>query len=273
MNLDESFRIPASFQLIPEGRYYIPKSLLKEFRARGFEVNIHDLNHDGRLYWQQEEFMRRVKKINAHGQEFQARGFRSGALYRNLEWHPALDFSYDMSVPTVAHLEPQSGGCCTVFPFYVGQILELPVTISQDYSLFHIFGQYSIDLWKQQIELIQAGNGLISVITHPDYLQERRAQATYVELLDYLARLRSDAGVWIALPSEIDDWWRARSCLQLVQENGKWRIEGHGRERARIALAHLTPDGVRFELRTETDLLERHMETARPTPVQAFARA
>ncbi|HVB59215.1 MAG TPA: hypothetical protein VNE63_22650, partial [Candidatus Acidoferrales bacterium] len=91
------------------------------------------------------------------------------------DWYDAFEFSYDMSVPNVAHLEPQRGGCCTVMPYFVGKILELPLTTIQDYSLFHILGDYSIDLWKQQIDLIMQRNGPVSFITHPDYLREKRA--------------------------------------------------------------------------------------------------
>jgi hypothetical protein len=152
-----------------------------------------------------------------------------------------------MSVPNVAHLDPQPGGCCTVMPFFVGQLLELPVTTTQDYPLFHILGQYSTELWFDQINLIREGNGLISVIAHPDYLQGRRAQGTYTGLLGHLAQLRSDAGLWIALPSEVNDWWRTRNRLELVHENGAWRIEGTGKERAQIAYASLTPDGVQYQ--------------------------
>jgi hypothetical protein len=265
MDLDESFRIPSSFQIVPENRYSPPQSLLSEFRQRGFEINVHDLNHDGRLYSEHQEFMRRVKKINAYGREFRAKGFRSGALYRNLDWHAALDFSYDMSVPNVAHMEPQSGGCCTVMPFFVGQILELPVTTIQDYSLFHILGEYSIELWKRQIQLIKECHGLVSIICHPDYLQEDRAQETYTALLAHLAQLRTDTGLWIALPSEVNDWWRLRNHLELVHENGCWRIEGPGRERARIAYAHLAQDGVHFQFPTNKDLVEGRPEAVHST--------
>ncbi len=80
-------------------------------------------------------------------------------MYRDQEWFDALEFSYDMSVPNVAHLEPQRGGCCTVMPYFVGDILELPLTTIQDYSLFHILGDYSIDLWKEQIDLILRRTG------------------------------------------------------------------------------------------------------------------
>jgi len=82
--------------------------------------------------------MKRVARINAYGKEFGATGFRAGVLYRNQRWFDALDFEYDSSVPNVAHLDPQRGGCCTVMPYFVGKMLELPVTMTQDYTLFHI---------------------------------------------------------------------------------------------------------------------------------------
>jgi len=247
MDIDEEFCIPASFQIVPESRYTIPQSMLEEFRTRLFEINVHDLNHDGRLYWDYREFVRRAAKINAYARDFKAKGFRSGTLYRNLDWYEELDFAYDMSVPNVAHLDPQPGGCCTVMPFFVGHILELPVTTIQDYPLFHLLGDYSIQLWVRQIKMIQEGHGLASIISHPDYLQDSRSQRTYCELLNHLARLRADAGLWLARPAEVNEWWRLRSDMRLVQEKGQWRIEGNGRERARIAYAHLTEYGVYLE--------------------------
>lgn len=262
MDMDKAYDIPSAFQIIPEDRYSTPPSFIDEFRRRGFEVNVHDLNHDGRLYQDRNEFVRRAKKINEYGREFKAEGFRSGALYRNLEWYDELDFSYDMSVPNIAHLEPQPGGCCTLMPFFVGQILELPVTTIQDYSLFHILGEYSIALWKHQMQLIQANHGLISIISHPDYLQESRAKETYAELLAHLARLRSDTGLWIALPLEVNDWWRVRSRLELVRVNGTWQIEGPGKERARLAYAHLAQDGIYFQFPNNKDPLLRATKNA-----------
>ena len=110
-------------------------------------------------------------------------------MYRNQDWYDEFEFSYDMSVPNVAHLDPMRGGCCTVMPYFVGDIVELPVTTTQDYSLFHILNDYSIDLWKQQVDLIKRRNGLMSFITHPDYLIERRARNVYESLLDYLRQM------------------------------------------------------------------------------------
>ena len=123
----------------------------RRLRARGFEVNLHDLNHDGHLFADQDAFLRHARRINDYAPEFGCRGFRSGAMYREQDWFEAFEFSYDMSVPNVAHLEPQRGGCCTVMPYFIGDLLELPLTTAQDYSLFHILGDYSTTLWKEQI--------------------------------------------------------------------------------------------------------------------------
>jgi hypothetical protein len=248
MDLNDSFRIKSSFQIIPEGRYTVSKSALENIQARGFEVNVHDLNHDGHLMNNQYEFLRRVQRINAYGRQFGAQGFRSAVMYRNMDWYDALDFSYDMSVPNMAHLEPQQGGCCTVLPYFIGKILELPLTTIQDYSLFYILNDYSTRLWKEQISLIRQKSGLISFIVHPDYIISSRARSIYAELLRYLCELREQGETWIALPAEIATWWRLRSELILVNVNGSWQIEGNGSERARLAYAVRDGDRISYEL-------------------------
>ncbi|MGA2003867.1 MAG: hypothetical protein ABSG70_10820 [Terriglobales bacterium] len=237
MDLNDSYGIPASFQVIPEERYGVPESFLDSIRRRGFEVNVQDLNHDGRLYNDRTEFVRRAARINEYGRQFRAAGFRSAILYRRQEWYSDLEFSYDMSVPSTGHLEPQRGGCCTVLPYFVGKLLEIPVTTTQDYSLFNYLRKFSIDLWKEQIDLILQKNGLMSFIVHPDYIIDERENGVYKQLLAHLASLRGPRNLWITAPVEVDRWWRQRSKLEIVNDGGSWRIEGEGSERARIALA------------------------------------
>jgi hypothetical protein len=124
-------------------------------------------------------------------------------------------------------------------PYFIGKVLELPLTATQDYTLFHIIGDYSIDLWKRQIEMIRRRNGLISFIVHPDYIIEERARQVYRDLLTYLAALCDSEKLWIALPEEINHWWRSRAEMRLVQRDHSWRIEGPDHERARVAFASL----------------------------------
>jgi glycosyltransferase involved in cell wall biosynthesis len=237
MDINDSFGIKASFQVVPERRYEVSASYLDSIRDRGFEVNVQDLNHDGHLFRNRERFIERAKKINFYGQQYGAAGFRSAVLYRKQEWFDELQFSYDTSVPNVAHLDPQRGGCCTVMPYFVGRMLELPVTTTQDYSLFHILNDYTINLWKQQTALIMEKHGLMNFIVHPDYITEAPERKVYEDLLAYLASLRSKNGVWIPTPREANSWWRERAQMQLVADGKQWRIEGTGKERARIAYA------------------------------------
>ena len=77
MDVNESFAIKSSFQLIPEERYALPPSFIENILARGFEVNVHDLNHDGRLFATEANFFNRVGRINKYGRAFGAHGFRT----------------------------------------------------------------------------------------------------------------------------------------------------------------------------------------------------
>ena len=251
MDLDEQFGIRSSFQVVPEAPWSSEAStrqLVGDLKRRGFEVNVHDVNHDGRLFRDRERFLRHAATINTRGREFGTRGFRSGAMYRRQDWFAALDISYDMSVPNVAHLEPQRGGCCTVMPFFIDHVLELPLTAAQDYTVFQVLGDYSTRLWQEQIDRILEHSGLISFIAHPDYLIEPRARDVYADLLRLLVGLRSDRGVWIAQPSEIDEWWRNRREMSLVPDGGSWRVRGPDSSRARVAWARLDGGHVVYDV-------------------------
>src|SRR5262249_58907776 len=138
--------------------------------------NPQSLNLVGRFSSGGEESARRAPRISRYARDFGARGFRSGALYRHPDWYGAFDIAYDMSLPNAAHLEVQRGGCCTVMPYFIGDIVELPLTTTQDYSLFHIVKDPSTEVWKNQIELIISRHGLVSFIVHPDYVDDEATE-------------------------------------------------------------------------------------------------
>ena len=133
-------------------------------------------------------------------------------------------------------------------PYFVGDILEIPVTTTQDYTLFHVLNEYSLDLWKAQTEMILEKNGLVSFIVHPDYVIEKKAQDIYRDLLSFLRQLGKEKRIWFAVAGEIDHWWRSRSKMRLVDHDGKWRIEGLGAERAKLAFATVVGDRLEYEV-------------------------
>jgi len=248
MGMEADFDLVSAFEVVPEERYEVSDSFLQSLRDGGCEVALHGLNHDGHLFDSEEEFRARAEKINRYLHKWDARGFRSPIMYRRQEWLHHLDIAYDMSVPNVARLDPQRGGCCTVRPYFLGDVLELPLTTIQDYTLLAVLNDPTCDIWWRQLDIIAARGGMASFIVHPDYMVEKRGQKMYWALLERLAGLRDSGQAWLALPGELNDWWRRRQAMELVEEEGRWTIRGEGAEQARIAWAVQTKDGIQFEV-------------------------
>jgi hypothetical protein len=92
--------------------------------------------------------------------------------------------------------------------------------------------------------------GLMNFIIHPDYIMGSKAQSVYKALLQGLNQLQSEKGVWQTLPAEVDRWWRQRSEMKLVGVGQNWKIEGQGSDRATVAYARLSPEGLIYDVLT-----------------------
>jgi len=268
LELEMEYGIRSSFELVPEVRYRISEQVMEAIRRTGSEICVHGLNHDGRLFDSEQVFRGRAKAINQYAEAWGAKGFRSPVMYRNLAWYDAFTFSYDMSVPNVAHLDPQHGGCCTVFPFFVGDVVELPLTTTQDYPLYNILRADPMAMWTKQMDLIIAKHGLVSFIIHPDYTVEPEKQKLYRELLDKLRTDGERKDIWLALPREVDAWWRDRNNMTLIQKDGKWSICGKGSERAAVAYARLEDGKLTYILPNGSSDGRRGMVTSRERVLQ-----
>src|SRR5438105_3801039 len=62
--MEAGFR--SSFNFIPEGDYETPPALRRFLADQGFEVGVHDLHHDGKLYRTRTSFSRNAEKINGY---------------------------------------------------------------------------------------------------------------------------------------------------------------------------------------------------------------
>src|SRR5690349_1659456 len=134
-------------------------------------------------------------------------------------------------------------------PYTFGNVIELPLTTTQDYTLFNIFSDFSIDLWNKQIDKIIEYNGLISFNIHPDYIIGAQPRDVYRRLLDRLRTVAAERNVWRAKPSEAADWWRARRGMRVVRAaNGSWSISGDSTGRAHVAIARLDGGKLAFEV-------------------------
>ena len=189
--------------------YPIDTGILHELEARGFEIGLHGLRHDRSLFSSRAEFERQLPGLREAARELGTVGFRSPSTHRVVEWLPELPASYDCTMFHSDPYEPQPGGCCTLWPFRLGRIIELPYTLPQDHTLFTLLRERSAQTWLTLVDAIEARYGLIHCLSHPDpgYLGESDNRAVYVEFLDALAER---PGLWRALPRDVASWWRRR---------------------------------------------------------------
>jgi len=228
MDLEQKAGFRSSFNFIPEGDYDTPAELREELCRNGFEVGVHDLKHDGKLYFSKKDFTEFARRINQYCRDWKAVGFRSGFMLRNLEWIHQLDVLYDASTFDTDPFEPQPDGADTIFPFWVrndagGGYVELPYTLPQDSTLYLLLQEKNPGIWLQKLDWIAKHGGMALVNVHPDYLSfEKNSSdrltfpaALYSEFLTAVKN-RYAGEYWHALPREVAEHFKQTLHLETV---------------------------------------------------------
>jgi hypothetical protein len=220
----------SSWNFVPK-RYRVEDALVRELTEQGFEVGVHGLLHDGRDLASEEMVIRRSPEMRAYAERWRARGFRSPATHRQWDLMPMLGFDYDSSYPDTDPFEPQAGGCCTWLPYFNRELVELPITLTQDHTLFVILRERSEKMWIEKANYLRAREGMALLITHPDYMLDPVSLAAYE---GFLGAFVDDARVWRALPRDVSDWWRRRAASTIVTGDGAPQVVGPAAGEARI---------------------------------------
>lgn len=226
--LEDKYGFRSAWNL-PLDQYPIDWQRLEKLKKLGFEVGAHGLSHDGRLFRSIEDFQVLAPKLEALARDHDLRGFRSPSTLRRIEWLQQLDFDFDSSFADTDPYEPQPGGCCSLFPFFLGDMVELPYTLPQDHTLVHLLRREALPVWAAKARWIASVGGMILTLVHPDYYGRQPYLAEYEELLK---QLRDTEGAWRALPSEVASWWKRRARMTLEVQSGKPRIAGSSTEGA-----------------------------------------
>ncbi len=229
-DLEQKYGFQSSFNFIPE-RYSPDTNLIAELRNRGFEIGVHGLHHDGKLFFSRKEFDRRVAKINHYLVDLEAVGFRTPLTHRNPHWMQSLELEYDLSFFDTDPFEPIAGGTMSLWPFQMGHFLELPYTLPQDYTLVNILHATDPGLWLDKANFLQQYHGMVLLNTHPDYLKTPENWKVYEDFLKEMSTIRSS--FWHALPRQAARWWRSRQSpdctahvMQAVLHDDHIHIEG-----------------------------------------------
>ncbi|HEV2455416.1 MAG TPA: hypothetical protein VGY98_14225, partial [Verrucomicrobiae bacterium] len=156
MQLEMQMGFRSSFNFIPEADYNVSLAFIDELRREGFEVGVQDLKHDGKLFQSRESFRDGAVQINRYLQAWDARGFRSGFMFHNLDWIHDLNVDYASCTFDTDPFEPQPDDVGTIFPFWVPRspadqgrsgYVELPYTMPQDSTLFLVLQEQQPDIW------------------------------------------------------------------------------------------------------------------------------
>ncbi len=230
--IDKSYGFKSSFNIVPY-KYPISPSTLSWLKIEGFEVGVHDYNHDGKLYRSKLLFNQRAEKINLCLKEWNVNGFRSAAMHHNLEWIADLNILYDCSTFDTDPFEPQPDPINTIFPFCYQHknskrcYVEIPYTLPQDFTLFVIMKEIDNSIWERKLKWISENKGMATVIVHPDYINfdsskpnrvDEYSLKLYVNFLDHIRNVYKDR-YWNPLPNELAEYIKKMKSMNRYFQN------------------------------------------------------
>ena len=233
MNLDRQYGFRSSINFVAEGEYRVPEALRRTLEREGFEIGVHGLRHDGKLYNSKVKFAGQAARINEYLRKWNACGFRSPLMQHRLGWLHQLDVEYDCSTFDTDPFEPEPDGVGTIFPFWVpgpngSGYVELPYSLVQDFNLFVVLRQRTIDIWKQKLDWIVEHGGMALLTTHPDYMsfqgnpaRDEYPVALYEQFLSYV-REKYAGLFWLATPREVARYYRA--ALPAASRNTRKKV-------------------------------------------------
>jgi peptidoglycan/xylan/chitin deacetylase (PgdA/CDA1 family) len=151
-------------------------ALIRDLKAAGHEIALHDRFHDNQIaFLTEEQVVERLSPLRDAFQAYNIHGFRSPSWYTSVRLWKALrrlGFVYDMSVlDSWSFFESQRNyGVATLFPYRVDGLTILPNTIPFDDA--PRFCGYDLDeilsFWRPKFDWIGRNGGLIMLNAHPD---------------------------------------------------------------------------------------------------------
>ncbi len=241
VELEERLGFRSVINFIPEGQYRVSKERIQNLKSRDFEVGVHGLHHDGKLYNRRSTFEKRAERINHYLKQWDSNGFRSPLMHHKLDWLHSLDITYDASTFDTDPFEPQPDGLGTIFPKWIpkpegrGQrtedspqpirnpqsairnstypdesgYVELPYTLPQDSTLFLLLREKTNEIWIQKTAWIAKHGGMAFINVHPDYIDfdgngnsSQYPASHYADFLKHVKESYADQ-YWHATPNEV----------------------------------------------------------------------
>lgn len=193
------------------GFYKIDYATLDWLIENGFEIGLHGYNHDNKLSFLSEDRIRwRIESSYPLIKQYNITGFRSPSWLRSETLFKVLQdyFIYDCSVLDVDYISPGGiGGCCSIFPYNIGKLVELPTTLPYELPIQFGVAQSNLNsFWSQKIQWIKKNKGAIVVNTHPDpYYGGSQPMVNMYK--SFLEKFKEGKDVICMLPSSVAEYY------------------------------------------------------------------
>ncbi len=210
-DLERDHGLPSAFGFVPRVTWP-DRALVERLAGDGCESYVHDYTHDGRFpYAGRDHIEAAFAGLFARDPWARPllRGFRSGQLLLtdDLLASVAAWFDYDLTIPDVERGGPQGtvAGAGTVVPFMIGPLVELPLTLPQDFFVDRVLRLSEDEIvatWRAKLEWVVSRGGVAVVNTHPLWVNPDRPRMwqAYQRLIIAIA---DDARLWVTTPSTV----------------------------------------------------------------------
>jgi hypothetical protein len=185
---------------------------IHEFQARGFEFGIRGIGSNQKIPGDGKDLRKLKPRQERAIRDHDCHGFRAPSLFRDVSWIGGLDFDFDASFCDTDPFDARPGGTCSVFPFFIGKLVELPITLGRDHTLIQLLRRNPLSTWSLKAHWLANAGAMIHLATEPRYLSIASYGGAYKNLLTEF----SDLKAWHALPSAVASWWRLRDEASLL---------------------------------------------------------
>jgi peptidoglycan/xylan/chitin deacetylase (PgdA/CDA1 family) len=225
------------------------RPLIRELRAIGHEIALHDHFHDNRIaFLAEDQIVERLKPLADKIEEFGICGFRSPSWYTSAPLWRALNglrFTYDMSALDTWSFftSEQNYGARTLFPFRFGGLCVLPNTIPYDDA--PRFSGYAtteiLEFWRPKIEWISQNGGLIMLNAHPDswWSGNKKSADVFGRTVDFILEHHSPAHMLGRDLAQHFNVQKQRGAV--VQIDSDLEVPSHGRVMLEFTNRHANP--------------------------------
>ena len=207
--------------------YKLNHELLHQATNNGFEIGLHDYNHDGRLVMLNEkEIKNRISLSQDFIKEYSVEGIRSPGFLRSMKFYSVIKelFNYDMSIVDYSFLFPYPGdGCRTSQPLLFEDLILLPSSLIRDGEALALGlkPKEILNTWITKYNWLKSKNSLIVLLTHPDkgFSGRKDMLEIYKIFLEYVT---NDDDCWASTAKEVTKYLKQnkRYLIQAPNSDG-----------------------------------------------------